>query len=51
MHIDHDAIDQLKGLISYFKQYRENGFIAMISSKDIAYIMEIEPVLWKMYNS
>ena len=33
MHID-VAIDQLKGLISYFKGYRENGFIpAMSASK------------------
>jgi hypothetical protein len=33
MHID-VAIDQLQGLISYFKNYRENGFTsAMISSK------------------
>jgi hypothetical protein len=44
MHID-VAIDQLEGLISYFKTYRENGFAsAMISSKDIATIMEIEYV-------
>ncbi|KAG6627367.1 hypothetical protein CIPAW_15G122600 [Carya illinoinensis] len=36
MHID-VAIDQLKGLISYFQDYRENGFkSAMISSKEIA---------------
>ena len=39
------AIDQLRGLISFFlKKYRENGFTsAMISSKDIATKMEIEP--------
>jgi hypothetical protein len=44
MHID-VAIDQLKCLISYFKTYRENGFTsAMISSKEIATIMEIEHV-------
>jgi hypothetical protein len=44
MHID-VAIDQLKSLISYFKTYRENGFAStMISSKEIATIMEIEPV-------
>ena len=44
MHID-VAIDQLKGLISYFKEYRENGFTsAMNSSKKIALEMEIEPV-------
>jgi hypothetical protein len=44
MHID-VAIYQLEGLISYFKTYRENGFAsAMISSKEIATIMEIEHV-------
>ena len=44
MHID-VAIDQLKGLISYFKEYRENGFTsAMNSSKKIALEIEIEPV-------
>ncbi|KAL0006371.1 hypothetical protein SO802_013932 [Lithocarpus litseifolius] len=44
MHID-VAIDQLKGLISYFKEYRENGFTStMNSSKKIALEMEIEPV-------
>ena len=44
MHID-VAIDQLEGLISYFKGYRENGFTsAMNSSKKIALEMEIEPV-------
>ena len=39
------AIDQLKGLISFFfLKYRENVFTsAMISSKDIATKMEIEP--------
>jgi hypothetical protein len=44
MHID-VAIDQLQGLISYFKNYRENEFtFAMISSKEIATKMEIEHV-------
>ena len=44
MHID-VAIDQLKGLISYFKGYRENGFTSVMnSSKKIALEMEIEPV-------
>jgi hypothetical protein len=44
MHID-VVIDQLQGLISYFKNYRENGFTsAMISSKEIATKMEIEHV-------
>ena len=31
MHID-VAIDQLKGLISYFKGYRENGFISVMNA-------------------
>ncbi|KAM3684352.1 hypothetical protein ACJW31_11G037600 [Castanea mollissima] len=44
MHID-VAIDQLKGLISYFKEYKENGFTsAMNSSKKITFEMEIETV-------
>ena len=44
MHID-VAIDQLQGLISYFKNYREIGFTStMISSKDIATKMEIEHI-------
>ena len=44
MHID-IAIDRLKGLISFFKKYREDGFTsAMISSKEIAIKMEIEPI-------
>ena len=45
MHID-IAIDQLKGLISFFFfKYREDGFTsAMISSKEIAIKMEIEPI-------
>ena len=43
MHID-IAIDQLKGLISFFENYRENGLVsAMISAKEIACAMEIEP--------
>jgi len=44
MHIN-VAIDQLKRLISYFKNCRENGFTsAMISSKEIATKMKIEHV-------
>jgi hypothetical protein len=44
MHID-VTIDQLESLSSYLKTYRENGFTsAMISSKEIATIMEIEHV-------
>ena len=39
------AIDQLKGFISYFKGYKENGLtFAMNSSKKIALEMEIESV-------
>ena len=39
------AIDQLKGFISYFKGYKENGLtFAMTSSKKIALEMEIESV-------
>ena len=38
------AIAQLNGLISFFEKYRESGFIdAMISTKEIASEMEIEP--------
>ena len=45
MHIN-IAIDQLKGLISFFLfKYREDRFIsAMISPKEIAIKMEIEPI-------
>ena len=44
MHID-VAIDQLKGLLSFLKKYREDGFtFAMNSSKEIATKMEIEPI-------
>lgn len=51
MHID-VAIDQLKGLISFFQNYRENGFkSAMISSKEIAISMEIEPVFREKVNN
>ncbi|XP_070052329.1 uncharacterized protein [Nicotiana tomentosiformis] len=42
MHID-VAIDQLKGLISFFNKYREEKFVtAMISAKEIAFEMNIE---------
>ncbi|XP_045802280.1 zinc finger MYM-type protein 1-like [Trifolium pratense] len=38
------AIEQLKGLISFFEKYREDGFEnAMISAKEIASEMDIEP--------
>ena len=44
MHID-SAINQLKGLISYFKEYRENGFTSTMNSfKKIASKMEIESI-------
>ena len=44
MHID-VAIDQLKGLISYFKGYRENGLhLQWIHLKKIALEMKIELV-------
>ncbi|XVF56890.1 hypothetical protein PTKIN_Ptkin06aG0156900 [Pterospermum kingtungense] len=44
MHID-VAINQLNGLISYFEKFRESGFTsAMISAKEIAKEMEIEPI-------
>ena len=47
MHIDL-AMDKLKGLISYFKNYRENGFnSALDSSKQVAVEMEIEPTFCK----
>ncbi|KAK4724549.1 hypothetical protein R3W88_027328 [Solanum pinnatisectum] len=47
MHID-VAIDQLRGLVSFFKTYREEGFTsAMISAKEIALEMNIEPVFRK----
>ena len=43
MHIE-IAIDQLRGLITYYQNYRENGFTnAIISAKEIANEMEIEP--------
>ncbi|XP_058778632.1 uncharacterized protein LOC131652705 [Vicia villosa] len=38
------AIEQLKGLILFLEKYRENGFEnAMISAKEIAFEMDIEP--------
>ena len=47
MHID-VAIDQLKGLLSYLKNYRENGFTsALNSTKEIAVEMGIEPIFPK----
>ena len=44
MNID-VAIDQLNGLVTFFKSYRENGLVeAMIEAKEIASTMEIKPV-------
>ena len=42
MHIN-VAIDQLKGLVSFFENYRKNRFAStMISAKEIANEMEVE---------
>ncbi|XP_021828817.1 zinc finger MYM-type protein 1 [Prunus avium] len=39
------AIKHLKGLVSYFVDYRENGFtLALLSAKEIASKMEIDPI-------
>lgn len=39
------AIASLKGLVSFFEKYRENGFVsAMIDAKELADEMDIEPV-------
>jgi hypothetical protein len=39
------AIEKLKGLISFFKKYRENGFEnAIISAKEISIEMDIKPM-------
>jgi hypothetical protein len=44
MYID-VVIEQLKNIIFYFKTYRKTEFVStMISSKEIATIMEIEHV-------
>ena len=38
-----EAIEQLKGLLSFFEQYRKNGLEnALISTKEIAFEMDIE---------
>ncbi|XP_058216911.1 uncharacterized protein LOC131327797 [Rhododendron vialii] len=38
------AVKQLKGLITYFERYRENGFVeAMVEAKEMASEMKIEP--------
>ena len=47
MHID-VAIEQLKELISYFENYRENEFTsAIVIATSVALEMEIEPVFPK----
>jgi hypothetical protein len=47
MHID-VAINQLKTLIDFFKNYRETGFAtAMSSAIEIAKELEIQPVFQK----
>ena len=39
------AIANLKGLVSFFEKYRENGFTsAMIDAKELANEMDVEPV-------
>ncbi|KAL6568949.1 hypothetical protein OROGR_000674 [Orobanche gracilis] len=39
------AIASLKGLVSFFEKYRENGFTsAMVDAKELAIEMDIEPV-------
>ena len=39
------AINQLKGLVSFFEKYRKDGFTsAIISAKEIALEMDIEPM-------
>ena len=43
-----EAIEQLKGLLSFFEKYRENGFEnALISTKEIAFEMDIEPKFYE----
>ncbi|XP_022851151.1 zinc finger MYM-type protein 1-like [Olea europaea var. sylvestris] len=50
MHID-VAIDHLKGLISFFKSYRESGFEStMVDAKEIVSELEIEPKFCKSYT-
>uniref|UniRef100_K4CL02 Uncharacterized protein n=1 Tax=Solanum lycopersicum TaxID=4081 RepID=K4CL02_SOLLC len=49
MHID-VSIDQLRGLVSFLKTYREEGFTsAIIPAKKIALEMNIEPVFRKKH--
>ncbi|XP_074337196.1 uncharacterized protein LOC141674386 [Apium graveolens] len=39
------AIASLKGLVSFFEKYRENGFMsAMVDAKELAIEMDIEPM-------
>ena len=42
------TVEHLKWVISFFENYRENGFtFALISAKSIASDMEIEPIFVK----
>ncbi|KAL5142515.1 Zinc finger MYM-type protein 1 [Glycine soja] len=50
MHID-VAIDYLKGLVTYLKHYRENGFaLALESTEKMAIEMDIEPKFREKYK-
>ncbi|CAL8993526.1 unnamed protein product, partial [Prunus brigantina] len=51
MQID-AAIKNLKGFVSYFEDYRQNGFtFALLFAKDIASKMEINPVFHEKRQS
>lgn len=46
-----DAIVQLKGLISFFEDYRKNGFtLAMTAATSVALEMDIEPIFPKKWK-
>ncbi|KAH1249266.1 hypothetical protein GmHk_05G012662 [Glycine max] len=43
-----ETIEQLKGLLSFFEKHRENGYEnALISTKEIAFEMDIEPKFYE----
>jgi len=45
------VIEQLKGLLSFFETYRENGFEnAFIFVKEIAFEMDVEPKFHEKKN-
>ncbi|XP_023735010.2 uncharacterized protein LOC111882873 [Lactuca sativa] len=45
------AMEKIMGLISYFKEYRENGFLnALQTAKDIALEMGIDPIFPKKHD-